>query len=343
MYIKNRSKLGYSAKVIFNNIQALIGDNAVSYRTVSRWTKKFREGLESVENKPGTGRKDSNHTKNAEVKIKELLEIDARYTIRELAKVISISLSKVHFILKKRLCARKTSARWIPHLLSDDQKRARVAYAKKMLKLYPNFDKKKIANIVIGDETWIHFYEPQRKVKNKIWATKATRRPCIARRTTSVKKVMYAVFFSMQGPEIKIAVPEGKGVTGKFYRDKVLKKLKRYYTKRRPKKGIKNIRLLHHNAPSHKAGIVTEFLQREKVTVLPHPAYLPDLAPCNYFLFPRLKKMLACSKYSRLCSLGSAVFQCLNGIPQNNYENAFKMWIKRLKLCIKYQGDILKK
>ena len=220
MYIKNRSKLGYSAKVIFNDIQASFGDNAVSYRIVSRWTKKFQEGLESVENKPGTGRKVSNHTKNAEVKIKKLLEIDARYTSRELAKTTGISLSKVHFILKKRLCARKISARWIPHLLSDDQKRARVVYAKTMQKLYPNFDKKKVANIVTaGDETWIHFYEPQRKVRNKIWATKATKRPCIARRTMSVKKVMYAVFFSTQGPAIQIAVPKGKGDTGKFYRD----------------------------------------------------------------------------------------------------------------------------
>ena len=73
--------------------------------------RKFREGLESVENKPGTGRKNSNHTKNAEVKIKELLEIDGRYTVRELAKAVGISLSKFHFILRKRLCTRKISAK----------------------------------------------------------------------------------------------------------------------------------------------------------------------------------------------------------------------------------------
>ena len=136
-----------------------------------------------------------------------------------------------------------------------------------MLKLYPNFDKKKFASVVTGDETWVHFYEPQRKVGNKIWATKSTKRPCIARRTISVQKVMYAVFFSTQRPAIQIDVPKGKCVTGKFYRDKVLKKLKRYYSKRRPKSGIKNIRLLHDNAPAHKAHIVTEFLQQEKVTV----------------------------------------------------------------------------
>ena len=100
-----------------------------------------------------------------------------------------------------------------------------------------------------------------------------------------VQMVMYAVFFSTQGPAIQISVPKGRGVTGKLYRVKALKKLKRYYSKRQPNGGIKNIRLLHDNAPSHKAGIVTEFLQQEKVTVLPHPPSSRDLAPCNYFCF----------------------------------------------------------
>ena len=57
----------------------------------------------------------------------------------------------------------------------------------------------------------------------------------------SVKKVMYAVFFSMQGTAIQIAVPKGKGVTGKFYRDKVLKPLKRYNIKHSPKVELRTL------------------------------------------------------------------------------------------------------
>lgn len=33
-------------------------------------------------------------------------------------------------------------------------------------------------------------------------------------------------------------------------------------------------------------------LAKHFVTVLPHPPYSPDLAPCDYFLFPKLKKPL---------------------------------------------------
>ena len=88
--------------------------------------------MESLEDNPRTGRKVSKIIKTAEATIQKLINTDARYTSRELAKATGISLSKVHFILEnKRLNARKILARWLPHLLSDDQKRARVTIAKK--------------------------------------------------------------------------------------------------------------------------------------------------------------------------------------------------------------------
>ena len=94
-YIKNRCNFGISVNLIFNEIQALYGDHAVSYRAVARWTKKFREGVESLEDNPRTGRKVSKIIKTAEATIQKLINTNARYTIRELAKATGISLSKV--------------------------------------------------------------------------------------------------------------------------------------------------------------------------------------------------------------------------------------------------------
>ena len=106
----------------------------------------------------------------------------------------------------------KISARWIPHLLTEDQKRIRVKTAKSLQKIYPKYDSRSFSNIVNGDETWVHFYEPKRKHENKIWATKRIKRPCIAKRKLRVKKVMYAIFFTNQEPSTQIAVPKGKSV-----------------------------------------------------------------------------------------------------------------------------------
>ena len=65
--------------------------------------------------------------------------------------------------------------------------------------MFPKYDKKQFANVVTGDETWVHYFEPVRKFSNKIWATKHSKRPIIAKRSLSTKKVLYAIFFSGEG------------------------------------------------------------------------------------------------------------------------------------------------
>jgi transposase len=47
------------------------------------------------------------------------------------------------------------------------------------------------------------------------------------------------------------------------------------------------------NAPVHSAKVVQEFLAKKSIKLLSHPPYSPDLAPADYFLFPKLKKELA--------------------------------------------------
>ena len=75
-----------------------------------------------------------------------------------------------------------------------------------------------------------------------------------------------------------------------------------------PSKGWSGVRLLHDNTSSHKCEVVKSFLAFEKVKVLNHPPYSPDLSPCDFFLFPRLKKMLSGNKYTSIEVLLAALF-----------------------------------
>ena len=207
-------------------ISTAFGPSCVSYDTVRQWKKKFESGVESIKNAPKLGRPKSASRKEIVSKIKEIIEGDARFTVRDIARKVGISLSTVHLILKKHLKVRKISARWVPHLLTDEQKRQQVKVAKKHLQMFPKYDKKQFANVVTGDETWVHYFEPVRKVSNKISATKHSKRPIIAKRSLSTKKVLYAIFFSGEGVAIKVPVKKGKSITRKYYKDVVLKKLK---------------------------------------------------------------------------------------------------------------------
>ena len=142
-------------------------------------------------------------------------------------------------------------------------------------------------------------------------------------------KMLYAIFFNSSGPVVQVPCPSGHTVTGRFYKKSVLKKVKEFNNKKRPSKGWSGVHLLHDNASSHKCEVVKSFFASEKVKVLNHPPYSPDLSPCDFFLFPRLRKMLSGNKYTSRSSLGSAIYQCLQQIPKEDYLPAFRDWVKR--------------
>ena len=108
----------------------------MSYGTVESWKNKFESGVESIKNAPKSSRQKFASRKEIVSKVKEIIEGDARFTIRDIARKVVISLSTIHLILKKHLKVRKIFARWVPHLLTDEQKRQRVKVAKKMLQIF---------------------------------------------------------------------------------------------------------------------------------------------------------------------------------------------------------------
>ena len=87
-----------------------------------------------------------------------------------------MSLSTVHLIWKKHLKGRNIFSRWVPHMLTDEQNRQWVKVAKKLLQMFQTYDKKQFANVAAGDENPVYYFEPVRKVSNKISATKHSRR-----------------------------------------------------------------------------------------------------------------------------------------------------------------------
>ena len=152
-------------------------------------------------------------------------------------------------------------------------------------------------NFITSDEILVYYFKPKRKCSNRVWATQNAVSPSIAKRQRTFKKVLYIVFFDNKGPVLQLPVPKGRTVTGAFYKNVVLKRLKAHFKRRRPKPGLKYLRFLHDDTPAHKARIVTEFHASEKVNVLLHPPFSTDLAPCDYFLFPKIKFHLSRKRY----------------------------------------------
>ena len=200
--------------------------------------------------------------------------------------------------------------RWVHHLLTDEQKQSRVRLASQVIEKYDKCDPRRLEEIVTGDKTWIYHFQPDSKAKNKVWVSSEGDRPVIARRCKISNHMLYAIFFDSKGPVLQIPVPKGSSVTGKYYRESFLTQLVDFYQKRRPRMGVCGIKLLSENAPAHKSAMVQEYLKESGLDVLDHPLYSPDLSPCDFWLFPRLKEMLAGHRFESRCGIGNEVYQC---------------------------------
>ncbi|KAG5321621.1 SETMR methyltransferase, partial [Acromyrmex heyeri] len=75
--------------------------------------------------------------------------------------------------------------------------------------------------------------------------------------------------------------------------------------------------------------------------LLSHPAYSPDLAPYNYFLFPNLKKWLGGKRFATREQLKTEAY--FESLDKSYYSNFLKKlensWIK----CIELKGDYIEK
>jgi len=131
----------------------------------------------------------------------------------------------------------------------------------------------------------------------------------------------------------------GQTVNQVYYLE-VLEKLREKVRRKRPKLFANNSWVLHHdNAPAHTALTVREFLATKQITVLEHPTYSSDLAPSDFFLFPKIKEILKGRHFDDIDDIRSNTVATLKAIPQNQFQNCFEGWTRRWQRCIVSQGE----
>ena len=93
--------------------------------------------------------------------------------------------------------------------------------------------------------------------------------------------------------------------------------------------------MLHHdNAPADSLLLVRQYLAKNKVTVFPHLPYSPDLAPCDFHLFPKLKLQLNGERFEDIDSIQQNVTRRLRQLSENGFQNCMNKWQHRWNQCI---------
>ena len=101
----------------------------------------------------------------------------------------------------------------------------------------------------------------------------------------------------------------------------------------RPELWENQIWMLHHNnASAHASLLIRSYLAK-------HPPYSPDLAPADFFLFPKLKTTLKGRRFQTIEEIQENATIELRAITSSAFQEAFQKWKKRWERCIASRGD----
>ena len=319
-------------------MQQGLQDCCPSYETIRRWVKSFREGREDTADDHRSGRPITATSASVVEKVSNAIDKDRRLTTREVAEVVGISHDSAHKILTVDLGKKKLCARWIPHLLTDEQKGIRITISSNHLRRYKRQGNAFLNRIVACDETWAHSWEPELKRQSSSWCGPDSPRPQKATRSFGTLKVMHITFFDFQGIIFDQAVPHGQTVNGDYYLS-VLHKVRRAIRDKRPElKEVGSI-LLQNNASPHRKKMVLETLETWDWEILPHPPYLPDLSPCDFFLFPRIKENIRGRRYSIEDEVNEAYKHGLSVVTKAGVQDGIYGLVHQWQKCIELEGS----
>jgi len=129
-----------------------------------------------------------------------------------------------------------------------------------------------------------------------------------------------------QGDCAQRICPNRPTVNSGFYYD-VLQWLCEKVRKHRPQLWREQTWLLHYDKdPSHTSVLTHQCLAKNKIAVIPHPLYTPALAPCDVFLFPKLKIKVKRRRFDTTEEIQAESQRVLDTLTEKDFLEAFQKW-----------------
>ena len=324
--IKFYSLNGKKPNKIMKKINSVYGDGTVKLKMVYKWRSRFLKGNFSVTDKCRSGRPP---IKKLDVEISKIFKIKPNLSAKSAGRYLGHHTSTITSHLKK-MSKKRRNLKWVPHQLIKSEKKKRVEYAKIMLDTLKTVRYR--SNVWTGDESWIYYDNPN----ESMWIGKEEKIPTRIRRSIGSKKIMVNVIWSESGMKSITKVPPDVSFNKVFFIETVLDDIRRNLESTRPKLMGSGLFLHLDNARPHLANFEISDLG---FTRLVHPAYSPDLAPSDFFLFGNLKTKLQGTNFSNEDDLFAKVVEILHSIPHLDLTKAYDKRMIRLQKCIDIGGE----
>jgi len=214
--------------------------------------------------------------------------------------------------------------KFVPRLLTDDQYAQQQTITRDLLE-HSCEDVQFLKNTVTGDKSWVYMYNPETKQQSSQWKGPTSPWPKKGHQMQSKTKVILLAFFDSEGIVHHEYAPNGQTILCGGLAVFVW------------------IWTLHHdNAPAHTSHLVQQFLAKHGTAQLQQLPYSPDLTPCDFFLFPRLKKVLKGHWFEATEDIKWNSTKTLLDIPKEEFVKCFQQWQKRWAKCVAAEGNYVK-
>ena len=243
-------------------------------------------GARTLEDDDSCGQTATTLTLENVFKVEPLIKKAQKMAHAEIQDTMKTSSGSLTRILHDCLGVRKRCALWVPHDLSEEQKRGRVDWCTYMLR---KFDE----GICCNRRQKIGCTNTTPKRSNsRRYGDPDDNPPVKFKRNRSDFKQMTACFFAKIGHVATIPLEDRKTVTADWYVNHCLPKVFQTWCKRRPQTRVRGLLLHHDNASVHTAAVTLDFLAASDAQLVTQSPYSPDLVPCNWFLFPSVRGQL---------------------------------------------------
>ena len=318
-YIFIEAKRGKKPTEIFTQLQET-GLDIPSKTTVFEWFKRFSEGRDSFKDDERAGRPSASITPANIDLVREHVSNQPRTSLRTLADLTGLSKDSVKRILTTELHLRKVCSTWIPHRLSEANRRDRVTCARDILKLFDSFPLEHLQRFwATEDESWFCFDTALTKQQNKAWLHPTQKKLTVVRpKLTSQKVLLLVAFTADKKISIEYAEP-GETVTASRYVEFVRSTGERWRHVRHGAAKLSQLKWQHDNARPHTARETLSFFERRNVELIKQSPYSPDLNFCDRWVFKVLKKAFRGIKFKNGAEVQAHAAQVLKDIPEDTY------------------------
>jgi len=123
-----------------------------------------------------------------------VIKHDRRITQKQVAGRLGMSIERVVYIIGYT----KVCSRWVPRMLTPEKKQKRVEICEELLKRYREEGDQFLLNIVTGDESWIHHFDPEEKRLSMQYRHTSSHHPKKFKTVLSAGKILLTVFWDSQ-------------------------------------------------------------------------------------------------------------------------------------------------